>query len=88
MTLLFALFAGGVKADEITDELTLTSLGLSSIGTNYTAFTGKSVTSDAVYAGSIAGGNSSIQLRSYNTTDGIVSSTSGGTIKSVKITFN
>ena len=76
---------GEVKADEVTD--TLTASDLAATGTSYTGFSGVSKTSDAVYAGNSAkDGSGNIQMRSKNSNSGIVSTTSGGTVKSVKIT--
>ena len=83
---LLAMVFGNVMATDVTDELTLTTFGVT--GTTYKDVTGKKATSAAVYAANIAGGNSAIQLRSKNNNSGIVSTTSGGRIKSVKIEWN
>lgn len=72
-------------AGEVIDVLTLSTFGVT--GTDYTDVSGKKATSDAVYAGNLAGGNDAIQLRSDNTS-GIITTTSGGKVKSIKITFN
>ena len=71
-------------AQNVVDVLNQTWTGIS--GTSYAAFTDKKATSDAVYAGNCAGGNSSIQLRSNSSNSGIVTTTSGG--KATKITVN
>jgi len=73
------------KATDITD--TLTSANFVATNTTYKDFSGVSATSDAVYAGN-SGKTSSggIQLRSKNSNSGIVSTSSGGTVKSVTIT--
>ena len=71
---------------DVTDELTLSTFGVS--GTSYTDVTGKTASSNAVYAAQMAGGNSSIQLRSKNSNSGIVTTASGGKLKSVTVTFN
>ena len=77
--------SGTVKADEVTDVLTAASFAATS--TTYTNFSGVSFTSDAVYAGNSAKtSNGGIQLRSRNSNSGIVSTTSGGKVKSVSIT--
>ena len=72
-----------------TDEITLSTTGVS--GTSYTAFSNKSASntghSDAIYAGKIAGGNSSIQLNT-NSDLGFVSTSSGGNLKSITIEWN
>lgn len=74
-----------VKAATTTD--TLTSGELAATGTTYTAFSNVSGDSGAVYAGQSAkDGSGNIQLRSKNSNSGIVSTASGGTIKSVTIT--
>ena len=66
---------------------TITASMLTATSTSYTNFSGVTATSDAVYAGNSAKDNSgNIQMRSNNSNSGIVSTTSGGTIKSVKIT--
>lgn len=58
-------------------------------GTSYTNWTGKAGSaSSAVYAGNSAGDNSSIQLRSNNSNSGVVSTTSGGKVKKIKVTWN
>ena len=74
-----------VWAETITDEITASDL--TATGTSYTAFDNVSKSSDAIYAGQSAKDNSgNIQLRSKNSNSGIVSTTSGGKVKSVKIT--
>lgn len=72
----------------VTDDLTLSKTGVS--GTSYTSWSGKSVSSDAVYAGCNAGGNNSIQLNASTSSSkrGIVSTTTGGKIKSVSVEWN
>ena len=57
-------------------------------GTNYQEITGLTASSDAVYTIQCAGGNSSIQMRSNNSNSGIVTTESGGKVKSVKIEWN
>ena len=71
---------------EVTDVLTLAITGVS--GTSYSSWSGKTVTSSAVYAGQSAGDKSSIQLRSKNNNSGVVTTTSGGKVKKVKVTWN
>lgn len=57
-------------------------------GTTYTAFTGVKATSPAVYAGSTAKNDSGdIQLRSSKSTDGIVTTTSGGSATRVSVVW-
>ena len=70
-----------------TDVLNQTWTGVT--GTSYTAVTGLAgSTSAAVYSVQCAGGNSSIQLRSKNSSSGIVSTTSGGKVTKVVVTWN
>ena len=77
--------SGTVKADEVTDVLTAASFAATN--TTYTNFSNVSFTSDAVYAGNSAKTSTGgIQLRSKNSNSGIVSTTSGGKVKSVSIT--
>lgn len=71
---------------EVTDVLTRATTGVTS--TAYTDWSGKEVTSSAVYAGQSAGGNSSIQLRSDKNSSGIVTTKSGGKVKKIKVTWN
>lgn len=88
---LTALLAFGVGwAGEETDVITVQDLGNNIAGfTTYKDFSNISLNT-AVYAGNCAGGSNdspSIQIRTSKPS-GIVSTTSGGTIKSVKIFFN
>lgn len=58
-------------------------------GTSYTEWSGKDGSaSNAVYAGQSAGDNESIQLRSKNANSGIISTTSGGKVRKVVVTWN
>ena len=87
----YAVYATSASATVTkTDELTLSTTGVS--GTSYSAWSGKSATggSAAVYSGCNAGGNSAIQLNATTGTSyrGIISTTSGGKLKKVTITWN
>ena len=94
LLILFAALALAIPpawAGTVTDVLMNTTLGVSG-GSGYTNFSGKSATSDAVYAGNVAGGtvsgtNPCIQLRSSNNS-GIVTTTSGGKVTKIEIEFN
>ena len=68
---------------EVVDVLTRTTTGVT--GTSYSSWSGKTVTSDAVYAGQSAGGNDAIQLRSNNSNSGIITTASGGKVKKVAV---
>lgn len=70
----------------VTDELTYSLIGVT--GTTYTAWTNVEGASGTVYAGSTAGGNEAIQLRSNKNVDGIVSTSSVGNVKSVTLKWN
>ena len=82
--ILTALLAFGVGwAETVADVITAANLAATT--TTYTDFNDVSITSNAVYAGNSAKGtNSVIQMRSKNSS-GIVSTASGGTLLSVKI---
>lgn len=71
------------------DEITLSTTGIKEDSSTYTDWSGKKgSSSDAVYAGNSAGGNKSIQIRSKNSTSGIISTVSGGKVKKVSVTWN
>lgn len=89
-----ALATGGLNAAEVTDVLTTDGFGIT--GSGYKNFSGKSFTSEAVYAGNAmratkngntgyAGGG--IQLRNKDNA-GIVTTTSGGSIVKVAMHFD
>lgn len=86
LSLLTLLFSGQTFAAEVTDELTNSTFGITA--NQYAETSGIKATSQAVYAAYSAGGNKSIQLRSKDETSGIVTTTSGGKVKSVTIVFN
>lgn len=71
---------------EVTDTLNRALTGIS--GTSYASWSGKQSNSSAVWVGQSAGGNDSIQLRSNNSNSGIVTTTSGGKVSKVIITWN
>ena len=74
-----------VVGDEVTDVITAADLAATT--SSYVDFSGVKKESDAVYAGQTAkDASGNIQMRSKNSNSGIVSTTSGGTVKSVKIT--
>lgn len=73
-------------AADVTDVLNNAWTGIS--GTNYSAKTDLTATSDAVYSVQCAGGNSAIQLRTQNSNSGIVTTASGGSAKTLKVTWN
>jgi len=69
-----------------TDVLTNATTGVS--GTSYKDWTYTSTESGAVYVGQSAGGNESIQLRSKNSNSGIITTTSGGSVKKITIDWD
>ena len=76
---------GTGSSSTITDELTASLFAATN--TTYTDFSNVAATSSARYAGNSAKTSSGgIQLRSKNSNSGIVSTTSGGRVKSVTIT--
>ncbi len=84
--LVFAV-AGFANAADVTDELTYTALGLNATTSGYASFSGKTITSSAVYAGNASsGGGKYIQLNTTNS--GIITTISGGVVKSITVTFN
>ena len=85
MTLLCAVFSTAWAAN-VTDVLTRDVTGVT--GSSYAPWSDVKVTSDAVYAGQSAGGNESIQLRSNNNNSGIVTTASGGAVKTITVTWN
>ena len=70
----------------VVDTLNRASTGVT--GTSYTSWSGKTASSDAVYAGESAGGNESIQLRTTNSREGVVTTASGGKATKVEIAWN
>lgn len=70
----------------VTDVLTRAVTGITN--TSYSGWSGKTLTSSAVYAGQSAGGNNAIQLRSSNSNSGIVTTKSGGYVKKMVVTWN
>ncbi len=74
-----------VRAGDVTDNLTASDF--EAITTSYVDFSGVTKSSDAVYAGNSAkDASGNIQMRSKSLNSGIVSTSSGGKVKSVKIT--
>lgn len=81
----FTVVPVSFSATDISD--TLTAADFTAIKAEYTDFSNVKKTSDAKYAGNSAKDSSgNIQLRSKNSNSGIVSTISGGTVKSVTIT--
>ena len=78
-----------VSAQDVTDVLTWEALGLNAANSSYAEYTGIKITSNAVYTAQASSGTGKyIQLRTNNNNAGIVTTTSGGKLKSVTITFN
>ena len=81
----FAVQEGEGGQEEVVDVLDRALTGVE--GTTYASWADVSATSDAVYAGQSAGGNESIQLRSNNSNSGVISTTSGGKLAKVVVTW-
>ena len=82
----YTMLAEGEYVDKLTRETT----GIASGSNTYKDWSGKTVSSNAIYAGQSAGSNNAIQLRS--TTDkgcsGIVATNTGGKLKRVVVEWN
>ena len=78
--------SGGSTLTE--DQLTRATTGVAKNSTSYSNWSGKSVNSDAIYAGNSSGGNDAIQLRSKGSDSGIISTASGGKIKKITVAWN
>ena len=78
------VYTGGAGSSK-TDTMTSAWTGSTTSG-SYASWSDKSDQSGAVYAGATAGGNSSIQMN-VNTDHGIWTTTSGGTVKKVTVTW-
>ena len=88
--LLLSAFFTSINAASVTDELTWTINGSSQGANAYVSFTGKTLISTAVYAGSTASKSKddpAIQLRSTNNS-GIVTTASGGTVTSIRVKWH
>lgn len=86
MSLVLCVGGGTAWGEDVTDVLDRALTGVT--GTSYTAWSGKTGSSGAVYAGQSAGGNESIQLRSKNSNSGIITTASGGKVKSITVEWN
>ena len=90
----YAVFAAVTSGDEITivDELTCALTGVTVVSSltdaTYEEWDGKTSNSDAVYAGMSAGYLNTIQLRSKNSKEGIITTASGGKLKKVVVEWN
>ena len=80
-----ALGFGFAQAADITDVINQAATGIS--GTGYKSANITTTNSGAEYAVQCAGDKGSVQMRSNNNNSGIVSTKSGGTVKSVSITW-
>lgn len=86
----FAKQAGSAAVD-VTDELTRATTGVEDQtggSVSYESWSGKTATSDAVYAGLSAGNNNCIQLRTKNSNEGLVSTASGGKVTRVTVDYD
>lgn len=83
----YAVFAKriGGEISSVADTLTSEATGVT--GNSYDIWQDVSLNSSAVYAGNSAGGNDAIQIRSKNSNSGIVTTTSGGTLLKVQVSW-
>ena len=89
LSLLMTLMVVGMTSawgENVADVLNNAFTGIT--GTSYAEFSGKTSNSEAVYAGQCAGGNSAIQLRSNNNNSGVITTKSGGKVKTVAVAWN
>lgn len=75
-----------VEEGQIVDKLTRELTGVE--GNSYSDWSGKTVTSSAVYAGQSAGDYNAIQLRTTNKNSGIITTQSGGKVKKIIVEWN
>lgn len=75
-----------VEDGQIVDKLTRELTGAD--GNSYSDWSGKTVTSSAVYAGQSAGNYNAIQLRTKNSNSGIITTQSGGKVKKIIVEWN
>ena len=73
---------------EYTDTLTRFATGVTNGVQTYSSWSGVKLTSSAVYAGKSGGLHNSIQINATNKDSGIITTASGGTVKSIKVVFN
>ncbi len=83
---LLCFISGNAEGTTVKDELTRETTGAT--GTTYSSWSGKTLNSDAVYAGQSAGDKSSIQLRSSKSNSGVITTKSGGKVRKVTVTWN
>lgn len=76
------------KVGGAVDVLTRATTGVDDGATSYSDWVDKKATSSAVYAGNSAGDHNTIQLRSKNSNSGIVTTTSGGKVVKVSVSWN
>ena len=96
-TRLYAVYSktenGSGGTETVEDELVHTINGEDNKNTSYVEFSGKSYSSNAMYAGNTTNGNNNqakgvIQLRSTNSSSGIVTTTSGGKAKNISVEWH
>lgn len=85
-TFVFTITVSEASTTSVTDKLTYSLIGVE--GNSYVDWNSIKSSSNAVYAGQSAGGNSSIQLRSKNNNSGIITTASGGRVTKVVVTWN
>lgn len=83
----YAVFADKTPGTSttVTDEINRELTGITS--SSYSNWSGKTSNSQAVYAGNSSGGSGTVQLRTTNSNSGIVTTTSGGKITKIAVTW-
>ena len=81
----YTITVTAASGSNVTDVLTADCFVATS--TNYTDFSGVTAASSAVYAGNNANNNGNIQLRSSKSNSGIVTTTSGGRVAKIIVTW-
>ncbi len=82
---LLMLFFITAEAKTVTDVLTYKTTGIT--GNSYSNFSGKTASSTAIYAGNCAGYSNTIQLRN-SMNSGVITTASGGKIKSITVSWH
>jgi endonuclease G len=81
----YTITVTAAAGSNVTDVLTASMF--TATNNNYTDFSGVTATSSAIYAGNSALNGSNIQLRSDKSNSGVVTTTSGGRVAKVKVTW-
>ena len=83
----YAVFADEQAGEAVIEDVLTVDI-TDATSSYYTSWSGKQLTSDAVYAGQSAKGSGAIQLRSKNSNSGIITTASGGTVNKITVDWN